>query len=80
MPVYCTTIRAICVKDGILKTYDGPKITAISFEDAQAYIDESLMAPYLKLDGRLESVIPCKPGTYEPDFDREIRYDRENLN
>lgn len=79
MNLYVTTIRAISPIDGELRSYGGPNVPGISFADAQAYCENNGLG-YCKVDGLLISEIPCKPGTYEPDWDKMTDYENERLN
>lgn len=76
MKLYTTIVRAISPVDGEFKTYAGPYVPGISFADAQEYCERNGLG-YCKVDGQLISEIPCKPGTYEPDWDNKIDYDVE---
>tara|TARA_R110002167_G_scaffold81296_2_gene222675 strand:+ start:11054 stop:11293 length:240 start_codon:yes stop_codon:yes gene_type:complete len=79
MNLYTTIIKAICPNDGILKTYGGPNVPGITFKDAEMYCEINGLG-YCKVDGLLISEIPCKEGTFEPDWDNEIDYNKINLN
>ena len=79
MNTYTTTIKAIDPKDGELKTWGGPNIQGITFKDAENYCQNNGLG-YCKVDGLLVSEIPCKTGTFEPDWDNEIDHYNQNLN
>lgn len=77
MKTYVTQIRAIDPTSKEMKTWAGPNVTGISFADARAYCQNNGLG-YCEVIGELVSEIPCKPGTYEPDWDKQVDYD--NLN
>lgn len=74
---FCTTIQAIDPIDRELKTWGGPNIEAISFGMAELYCQQNGLG-YCKITGQLISEIPCKDGTYDPDFTKQINYDESN--
>lgn len=77
MNLYTTTINAI--KDGNLLTFCGPNVPGISFEDAETYCEMNGLG-YCKVDGLLISEIPCKRGSFMPDFRNRIDFDIESMN
>lgn len=77
MNLYVTEIKAIKPSTGELTTYGGPNVPGSSFKDAQDYCEENGLG-YCKVVGELVSEIPCKKGTYEPDFINMIDYDIQN--
>ena len=79
MDLYSTTIKAISHIDGELKTYVGPNVPGISFADAQNYCENNVLG-YCKVDGLLVAEIPCKEGTYEPDWNKMVDYENKRLN
>lgn len=79
MNLYITTIKAVSPIDGELKSYEGPNVQGISFEDAQNYCENNGLG-YCKVDGLLVAEIPCKNGSYEPDFDKLKDYENDKLN
>lgn len=79
MKKWCTEIRAIYPPTGELSTFQGPYIEAPSAELAQEYCEKNGLG-YCKVNGELIAEIPCKPGTYDPDFDKMIDYDNINNN
>ena len=79
MPLYCTTIYAISPSHGEMTEYCGPHINAISPAMARQYCEENGLG-YCHINGDiLVAEIPCKPGTFEADFDKQVDYD-EGLN
>lgn len=77
MPVYGTWIYAMSPSLGSMKTYGGPNIDAISPAMARQYCEENGLG-YCHIGDVLVCEIPCKPGTYEPDFDNKIEYNEGN--
>lgn len=77
MKLYVTEIKAIKPSTGELKTYGGPNVPGISAEDAQNYCENNGLG-YCKVLGELVCEIPCKEGTYEADFSKQINYDTYN--
>lgn len=73
MHLYVTTIKAISSSDGELHSYIGPNVPGISVKTAQEYCENNGLG-YCKVDGILVSEIPCKKGTYEPDWENKIEY------
>jgi len=53
-------------------------VRAISWELAQEWCYEN--RGHLVVTGELIAEIPCKEGTYEPDWDNMIDYEKESLN
>ena len=79
MNIYCTTIKAIKPSTGELVNWVGPNVPGISFKDAQDYCENNGLG-YCKVDGLLASEVPCKEGTLEPDWDKEVDYSKIKLN
>lgn len=80
MKLWVTEIRAI--KPGTeddLRRYGGPNVPGISAKDAQDYCERNGLG-YCEVLGELVAEIPCKDGTYEPDWSRMIDYEKTNLN
>ena len=76
---FTTTVRAIDPADGELKTWGGDRVQAISWAEAQ-HILNTTERGYMKVDGELVAEIPCKPGTFKPDWDGSIDYQTPRLN
>lgn len=74
--LYCTEIKAISPHDKEMYSYAGPHVPGISFKDAQDYCENNGLG-YCKVTGVLIAEIPCKPGTYEADFDKQVDYDTD---
>jgi hypothetical protein len=71
MKTWTTLITAISPVHGDLRSYVGPRVPGLTAEHAQQYCEENGLG-YCKVDGQLISEIPCKKGTYEPDWDKEV--------
>lgn len=69
---FVTEFQAIDPKDGTLKKWCGQEVWAESIEEAQNWCNEN--AGHLLVLGELISEIPCKEGTFDPDFSKEINY------
>lgn len=77
---FSTKIKAIDPKDGEMKTWSGPVIDAISYQDAEYYCQENGLG-YCEVDGILVSEIPTKSDGVTPDWENRIDYDkRPDLN
>lgn len=74
MNLYTTSIQAICPQSGKIKTYCGPHVPGISFEDAEEYCEMNELG-YCQIEGLLVAEIPCKEGTYYPDWDKTVDYE-----
>ena len=79
MNLYTTIIKAISPVDDELKVYAGPNVQGISFTDAQNYCNNNGLG-YCKVIGLIVTEIPCKEGTYEPDWDKKVDYEDVKLN
>jgi len=71
---FTTIIVAVDPYTKRLTKYGGPNIQGISMSDAQHYCDTHGLG-YCKVDARLVAEIPCKKGSYDPDFENRIDYD-----
>jgi len=78
MKIWLTEFKAADAKTGEMKTWGGENVTAPSWELAQQWCYDN--RGYLKVIGELVAEIPCKEGTYEPDFDNMIDYENQQLN
>ncbi len=79
MKTWVTEIKAMRPADGELITYGGPNVPGICKSDAEAYCERNGLG-YCKVIGELVCEIPCKEGTYEPDFKNRVDYDSPSLN
>lgn len=73
MKLWCTEIKALDPHTGEMKTWCGDNIPAPTWAMAQKWCDEN--KGYLNVVGELVAEIPCKPGTYEPDWDNMTDYE-----
>lgn len=78
MRKWCTKIQALEAATGEMKTWDGGYVEAPTMELAQQWCDQN--KGYLKVVGELIAEIPCKKGTYEPDWDNMIDHDTISKN
>lgn len=63
---------------GELKRWCGPNVPGINEEDANRYCRENL--GFCRVIGELVAEIPCKPGTYEPDWGNMVDYENQRDN
>ena len=73
MKQWVTEFKAICARTGELKTYGGENVQAPTHDLAQKWCYDN--RGNLKVIGELVMEIPCKEGTYEPDFKNAVDYD-----
>jgi hypothetical protein len=73
MKTWVTEIMALEAKTGEMKKWCGDEVQAPTYELAQQWCDNN--KGYLKVIGELVAEIPCKKGTYEPDFDNMVDYE-----
>lgn len=76
MRLWVTEFKALCAKTGVLKTYGGPDVEGLTHGIAQQWCYDN--AGHLNVIGELVAEIPCKEGTYEPDFNKMIDYELKN--
>lgn len=76
MKKWCTTLRAINNETGELATFGGQHIEALTMSMAQEWCNKNGLG-YLTVIGELIMTIPCKEGSYEPDWVNAI--DHENV-
>lgn len=75
MKKWATQVKAIDPTNperGVI-SWCGPSIDAISIKDAEKYCQENGLG-YCEILGELTGEIPCKEGTYEPDWNKAINY------
>lgn len=77
MKTWTTTLFARCAATGEMKTFYGQNIKAPSRQLAHEYCQTHGLG-YLHVGDELIAEIPCKPGTYEPDFDKMQDYTNDN--
>ena len=75
---YTTIIKAVDPKDGKIKTWGGPYIEAVSFEDARNYCQNNGLG-YCIVVGQLIAEIPCDDNG-KPNFKEKMDFDVINLN
>lgn len=73
MKLWCTEFKAICARTGELKEYVGENVPGLNMTDAQNWCYEN--RGYLTVVGELVAEIPCKEGTYKPDWDKKMDYE-----
>jgi hypothetical protein len=73
MKTYTTSLLAVDPTDDKLKKWGGPNIQGISQKDAERYCQLNGLG-YLWIEGELVAEIPCKTGSFEPDFKNMIDY------
>lgn len=79
MKTWYTEIKAIDPKDGIVKSWGGDNIKAISLKDAINILN-STGRGYMDVKGELICEIPCKENSFVPDFLNMIDYDKPQKN
>lgn len=79
MKYFTTKIRAIDPIDKTIKTYCGPNIPAISFQDAEKYCQLNGLG-YCEVDGILVAEIPTKEDGVTADWGKMIDYSLPELN
>lgn len=77
MKIWLTELTAIDPITGRLKKWCGDEVKAPTQQLAEEWCQLNGKG-YLKVVGELIAEIPCKEGTYEPDFKNMVNY--ENLN
>lgn len=78
MKTYATIFKAINRTTGEMNTFSGERIHALTFGLAEEYCRQ--YKPYLKVIGVVLSEIPCKEGSFEPDFKNRKDYKDLSLN
>lgn len=73
MRVFMTIIRAYNPETDEVEIYRGENIAALSWAHAEAICQETGRG-YLEIDSILYMEVPCKPGTYEPDWENAVRF------
>jgi len=79
MKWWCTTVYAKCAESGEMKSFFGPNIQAPTLKLAHDWCQNNGLG-YCRIEGELESEIPCKEGTFEPDWKKEVDYSKFNDN
>lgn len=79
MKIWTTVIYAKCAVDGVIRQFCGQNIEAPTKQLAHEYCQNNGLG-YLHISDELVMEIPCKKGTYEPDFKNAIDYDKTQNN
>lgn len=79
MKLWATSITATCPLDGRLKKFGGPNIKAPTKKLAHEYAQNNGLG-YCRIEGELIAEIPCKEGSYKPDWGNMIDYESTKLN
>lgn len=79
MRIWGTYVYAKCAVTGLMKTFCGPNISAPSKELAHEYCQNNGLG-YCHVTDEIIMEIPCKKGTYEPDWDNAIDYEKPQKN
>jgi len=79
MKKWLTEIIANDAKTGVQKKWAGPVVNAINLQDAEYYCQNNGLG-YCRIIGELIVEIPCKKGTYEPDFESTVDYEQPMMN
>lgn len=77
MKIWETIIYAKSPLDGSMRTYGGPNIKAPSKSLAREFCENNGLG-YCHIGDEIVAEIPCKKGTYEPDFKNQIDYTNDN--
>jgi hypothetical protein len=75
--IWVTEIKAIDPITEELKVYGGPHVPGLNHTMAEQYCHDNGLG-YCKVLGRLISEIPCKKGTYQPDWKNSVDYENNN--
>jgi len=79
MPYFCTQMQVVNQKTKELVWIDGMRVEAPTLELAQEIIAKENYH-YLIITGQLVKEIPCKEGSFEPDWKNAVDYDKLNQN
>jgi len=79
MKLWTTELKAICQVTNELRTFCGPNVPGITWEDAEHYCQNNGLG-YCKVTGELIAEIPCRPGTFDPDFSKIVDYEKPSQN
>lgn len=78
MRKWTTEFKALDAKTGEMKTWVGDEVGAPTFELAQEWCYNN--KGHLTVVGELICEIPCKAGSYNPDFNLMIDYEKIKSN
>lgn len=73
MKIWATEFRALDAKTGEMKTWVGENVQAPTWQLAQQWCYEN-RGHLTVIKDQLVMEIPCKAGTYKPDWDNAIDY------
>lgn len=79
MKYWVTEIKAKSPIDGSMRAYGGPDVPGETIEEAQDYCENNGLG-YCWVLGQLIMDIPCKEGTFEPDWDNATNFDEDEEN
>jgi hypothetical protein len=81
MKTWATEVLAIDPIDPSrgVRNFEGPKVIAPTRELAQQWLHDRGIF-YARVADELIAEVPCKPNTYEPDWDNAIDYENRALN
>lgn len=79
MKWFVTEIHAVCPVMHSMYKWVGPNVPGIDMATAQEYCNNNGLG-YCKVIGELVAEIPCKEGSYEPDFSKMVDYEKINQN
>ena len=74
MKIWTTRIYAISPETNEMTMYGGPNIPAFTKKLAREYCDLNGLG-YCHIGDELVKEVPCKNGTFEPDFEKSIDYE-----
>lgn len=70
---WTTTIQAIDPLDGEIKTWGGPNVPGINWQDAKDYLQRNGLG-YCDIDGELVEEIPTKSDEQTPNWKEAVDY------
>lgn len=74
MKIWTTLIYAKCAETNIITTFCGQNIEAPTKQLAHQYCQRNGLG-YLHISDELVMDVPCKKGTYDPDWNNAVDYD-----
>lgn len=69
---YVTELMALNPSTGVLTKWQGPFVQAPNWSLAEEWCQEN--AAYLKIVGKLDSIIPCEKNSINPDWNGKIDF------
>ena len=79
MRYWTTHIKAIDPADGQLKTWFGPNVPGITYEDAELYCEQNGLG-YCKVIGELVKEIPIQKDSITPDWSSAVDFIKIAMN